>query len=367
MAELDTAGHRRPAAGTVLLSTLVALVCLVVPTGHRAAGADTISSLQTRAAAISQKLVLEQLQLDASRQQSSVAAARVTADATAISALDQQIVADQQAIDQRLQLVRRQAILSYINSGSDMSGSDTALFSGSGTTAQAASEYTALAVGNITTALDQLHAAQQTLEAHQAVLEQRQAQDRADQTGQAADVGRAAAAAGQLESEQALVSGQLATAVAQQQAVEAAAAAAAVARAQRSAPRPAPPASTVANIPGSTGVATTSSTSSAPTAPVAAPAPGGNPNLPDPALNPFLQCVVQVESGGNYGAVSPNGLYMGAFQFSQPTWNTAAEAAGLGYLVGVPPNRASKAEQDTVAVALYALDGQQPWLGDRCS
>ena len=91
------------------------------------------------------------------------------------------------------------------------------------------------------------------------------------------------------------------------------------------------------------------------------------PNLPDPALNPFLTCVVQAESGGNYGIVSPNGLYMGAFQFSQPTWNSAASAAGLGLLVGVPPNHATKAEQDTVAVALFALDGQQPWLGDRCS
>lgn len=364
MAELDTAGHRRPVVGAVLLSTLVALSCLVVPAGHRAAGADTISSLQTQAAAISQKLVLEQLQLDAFRQQSSVAAARVTADAAAISVLDQQIVADQQAIAQRLQLVRRQAILSYIDSGSDTSSTDTALFSAGGTKAQAASEYTTLAVGDITTALDQLHTAQQTLEAHQAVLEQRQAQDRAEQAGEAADVGSAAAVAGQLESEQALVSGQLATAVAQQQAVEAAAAAAAVARAQRTAPRPVPSTSTVPTIPASTAV---TSTSSAPNAPTAAPATGGNPNLPDPALNPFLQCVVQVESGGNYGAVSPNGLYMGAFQFSQPTWNSAAEAAGLGYLVGVPPNLATKAEQDTVAVALYALDGQQPWLGDRCS
>ena len=77
--------------------------------------------------------------------------------------------------------------------------------------------------------------------------------------------------------------------------------------------------------------------------------------------------MVQAESGGNYGAVSPNGLYMGAFQFSQPTWNLAAQAAGLPGLVGVPPNTTSKADQDTVAVALYALDGEQPWLGDRCS
>ena len=89
--------------------------------------------------------------------------------------------------------------------------------------------------------------------------------------------------------------------------------------------------------------------------------------MADPALPPFLQCVVQAESGGHYGAVSPNGMYMGAFQFSQSTWNFAAHAAGLDDLVGVPPNRASKPEQDTVAVALYALDGERPWLGDRCS
>jgi hypothetical protein len=87
----------------------------------------------------------------------------------------------------------------------------------------------------------------------------------------------------------------------------------------------------------------------------------------DPALNAYLQCVVQAESGGDYGDVSPNGQYMGAFQFSQPTWNTAAVAAGLPGLVGTPPNVASKADQDAVAVALYALDGEQPWLGDRCT
>jgi hypothetical protein len=38
----------------------------------------------------------------------------------------------------------------------------------------------------------------------------------------------------------------------------------------------------------------------------------------------------------------------------------------LAFLVGVQPNDATKAEQDTVAVALYALDGDRPWLGDRC-
>jgi Transglycosylase-like domain len=58
---------------------------------------------------------------------------------------------------------------------------------------------------------------------------------------------------------------------------------------------------------------------------------------------------------------------MGGFQFSQATWNMAAPAAGLPDLVGVPPNQASPAAQDDVAIALYTLDGKQPWLGDRCS
>jgi Transglycosylase-like domain len=94
---------------------------------------------------------------------------------------------------------------------------------------------------------------------------------------------------------------------------------------------------------------------------------GGTPSEApsDPPLNAFLQCVVRTESGGNYAAVSPDGLYMGAFQFSQPTWNEAASLAGLPGLVGVPPNLASKADQDTLAVALYNADGKQPWL-DGC-
>jgi Transglycosylase-like domain len=56
---------------------------------------------------------------------------------------------------------------------------------------------------------------------------------------------------------------------------------------------------------------------------------------------------------------------MGAFQFSQPTWNEAAGLAGLPALDGVRPNTATKADQDTLAVALYNADGRQPWY-DPC-
>ena len=102
-----------------------------------------------------------------------------------------------------------------------------------------------------------------------------------------------------------------------------------------------------------------------PAAPGRAPPRSGGATT-DPALNAYLQCVVRAESGGNYAAVSPGGVYMGAFQFSQATWNAAALLAGLPGLVGVAPNTASKADQDTLAVALYAADGTQPWV-DGCS
>ena len=81
----------------------------------------------------------------------------------------------------------------------------------------------------------------------------------------------------------------------------------------------------------------------------------------DPALPPFLACVLQAESGGNYGAVSPGGTYMGGFQFSQATWNQAAVLAGMPQLVNVPPNQATPAEQDALAIAHSQADGKQPW------
>ena len=44
---------------------------------------------------------------------------------------------------------------------------------------------------------------------------------------------------------------------------------------------------------------------------------------------------------------------MGGFQFSQATWNEAAQLAGMPQLINVPPNEATPAEQDDLAIALY--------------
>ena len=69
----------------------------------------------------------------------------------------------------------------------------------------------------------------------------------------------------------------------------------------------------------------------------------------------------QCESSGNYSVVSANGLYYGAYQFGIETWDYTARLAGRNDLVGVQPNLAAPADQDAMAVALYARAGSSPW------
>ncbi len=320
----------------------------------RPAAANQVGDLKAQAKAIEQKLVQEQLQTDAYQQQYSVDSGKVAADAQAVAQVGRQLALDQQQYNSDTAQVRELAIASYMNGG-QLTGADAALFEGNAEEVQSASEYNSIATGNIETALSQLQGAQDTLQNQQAALRQQQAKDQADETQQATALSQATSTEHAMEAEQSLVTGRLAAAVAAQTAAFDAAAKAAVAAAQKAGSK--------------SGAGGTRSGAGPGASPGAGPGAGSavGPAIPDPALPPFLQCVVQAESRGNYGAVSPGGMYMGAFQFSQSTWNFAAKAAGLPYLVDVPPNRATKPQQDTVAVALYALDGQRPWLGDRCS
>lgn len=61
----------------------------------------------------------------------------------------------------------------------------------------------------------------------------------------------------------------------------------------------------------------------------------------------------QCESSGNYQAVSPSGLYRGAYQFDLSTWATVG---GSG-----DPALASPAEQDHRAQVLWSQRGPSPW------
>ena len=91
------------------------------------------------------------------------------------------------------------------------------------------------------------------------------------------------------------------------------------------------------------------------------PRPGEHPRHNDP----FLVCTRGIESHGNYQAYNASGPYLGAYQFTQSTWNSTANHAGRGELVGVDPRDASEYDQDDMAWTLYEWKGKSPW-GGRC-
>lgn len=66
-----------------------------------------------------------------------------------------------------------------------------------------------------------------------------------------------------------------------------------------------------------------------------------------------LDRIAQCESGGNPRAISAGGTYRGKYQFDRETWRAIG---GHG-----DPARASEAEQDRRALALYRERGTSPW------
>ena len=87
-----------------------------------------------------------------------------------------------------------------------------------------------------------------------------------------------------------------------------------------------------------------------------------------PSQDAFLRCTRahESDSAGGYRAISPGGIYRGAYQFLRSTWNNVARAAGRPDLVGVDPAAASPADQDQLALFLFSHAGAAPW-GGRCS
>ena len=328
---------------TLLIATTATVV---VPAGSVAS--DQVSDLKTQAAQIAKDLVLEQLQIGTYQQQYGVDVTKVQHDEAEIRSSEDQIRADVSRVNRDRKRLDAEAVSAYINSGSQFDG-NLALFQGDQTKALAKAEYEDVTSGDIALAVDTLHLDESGLRSERAALEQQAAQDQATTTQEATLTTAAHQTEAELQSKQSAVTGQLAVAVAQQQAAQAAAAAAAVRAAQAAAVR----AATTTTQPAASAASTAVQV-------IAVSTPSGNPTLP-----PFLQCVLQVESGGNYAAVSPGGTYMGGFQFSQPTWNEAAQLAGMPQLINVPPNEATPAQQDDLAIALYDADGEQPW-NDSC-
>lgn len=80
-------------------------------------------------------------------------------------------------------------------------------------------------------------------------------------------------------------------------------------------------------------------------------------------ISAFFDCIRWRESRGDYGVVDPTGTFMGAYQFYQGGWDSIAAKVGRTDLVGVKPNHASPADQDTIAYAAYRMLGSAPWGG----
>jgi hypothetical protein len=332
--------------GLSLVTAITATV--VVPRGPVAA--DQVSDLRAKAAQVAKDLVLQQLQVDTYQQQYGADVTKVQQDEAAIGATENQIQADTNRVSRDRKRLQSEAVWAYIHLGGDANGTPT-IFENQ-TVAPTRAQYEDVASGDIALTIDSVHLDENRLRAERATLAQQKAQDEATTNQEATLTDAARHTAASLATQQSEVTGQLAVAVAQQQAAQAAAATAAVRAAQVKAAAAAASASRVS--------VTT------PTGPqVVAPAPSGTSSA-DPQLPPFLQCVLQAESGGDYQAVSPDGQYMGGFQFSQPTWNEAVQLAGMPQLVNVPPNEATPAQQDDAAIALYNADGEQPW-NDRCA
>jgi hypothetical protein len=338
------------------LLTMSTIVTVAVPAGSSAA--DQVSDLKGQATQIAQDLVLEQLQIGSYQQQYDVDTAVVQRDKESIDSSGARIKADVTRVARDRKRLQSEVVHAYINVDPEVSGIGE-LFSDQ-RDAPTRREYEEVASGNIALSIDALHSDEAGLRVARATLEQEEARDQATTNQEATLADSAHRTEIQLASKQSAITGQLAAAVAQQQAAQAAAAAAAVQAAQAKAAAAAERATQAQAAAAAARAARP--TPSTPTAPqgFAASPPSGDPQLP-----PFLQCVLQTESGGNYGAVSPGGTYMGGFQFSQSTWNEAAVLAGMPQLINVPPNEATPAEQDDLALALYDADGQQPW-NDSC-
>jgi hypothetical protein len=334
-------------AGIVGLCLVTAItVTVVVPA--RSVAADQVSSLKAQAVQIAQDLVLEQLQIGSYQQRYDVDIAQVQRDQEEIGSSEDQIRADASRVRRDRNRLESEAVSAYINLDPEVSGTET-LFENQ-KEAPTRAEYEEVATGDIALTIDALRSDEKALGAERATLEQQETLDQVTTNQEATLANAARHTEVQLASKQAEITGELAVAVAQQQAAQAEAAAAAVRAAQP------PVAAAVATSRPSEPPSTTST---------ALEGNAASTSSGDPSLPPFLQCVLQAESGGNYQAVSPGGTYMGGFQFSQATWNEAAGLAGMAQLINVPPNEATPAEQDDLAIALYDADGEQSW-NDSC-
>ncbi len=199
------------------VSTLISLA--------RPASADQIADAKAQAAAITAKIQATEAQIQSLTGQVTAADYRLSQLNSQIAASQAQMAADQSEVAKDQGQLRVQAISDYTNSGT--TNQVTQMFSSNANTSGIRSEYSAIATGNVTTTIDQLHTAQDRLQATQSALQQQQSQASDTKNSLTAETGQATALAQQDRQTLASVNANIQNLVAQQQAAQAAAAKAA--------------------------------------------------------------------------------------------------------------------------------------------
>ncbi len=140
----------------------------------RPASADQLSDAKAQAAAITAKIQADQAQISALSGQVQAADYHLSQLNSEIAANQAEVTKDQAEVTKDHGQLRTQAIADYTDSGT--SNQVTQMFSSNINTSDIRSEYSAIATGNVTTTIDNLHTAQAKLQATQSALDQQQSQ-----------------------------------------------------------------------------------------------------------------------------------------------------------------------------------------------
>ena len=208
-----------------------ALLALAVTTGitslvvvpPRLASADQISDAQAQASALTAKIAAEQQQIQSLTSQYDTASYKVTQLNAQIAQSQAELAKDQAAVNKDQSELKTHAVADYMSNGT--SNQFTQMFTGDNNAAGIHNEYSAIASGNVTNTVDQLHTAQTQLKAQQDALQQQQSQATSEANAASSAKNQATQLAASDSSALNGVNANIKNLVAQQQAAAAAAAA----------------------------------------------------------------------------------------------------------------------------------------------
>jgi cell wall-associated NlpC family hydrolase len=200
-------------------------VATTVISSSRPASADQIADARAQAAAITAKIQATQAQIQSLTGQVQSADYQLSQLSGEIAANQAEVAKDRAEVAKDQSQLRTQAISDYTSS--DTTNQVTQMFSSNVNTSGIRSEYSSIATGNVTTTIDNLHAAQTHLQAAQSALQQQQTQATTTRDGLTSEENQASALEQQDQSTLNSVNANIQALVQQQQAAAAAAAAAA--------------------------------------------------------------------------------------------------------------------------------------------